>query len=139
MPLVPVELPGPRGNVAALMEQGTGKTKVILDEFGIREQAKDLCNLLVVAPKGVYRNWEKEEIPKHLSADLKERVIICSWKSGAGTTFKHYVEAFLAAQNRPRILLMNIEALSSVKTALELCETFIGRATRICSIGLPAA
>jgi hypothetical protein len=119
--------PAPSDVFAYLCEMGTGKSKMILDEFGAREDAKDLRNLLVIAPKGVYANWENIEIPTHLSADLKSRTATLLWKSGGNKTFKNRVEAFLAAQDRPRVLLMNIEALSSVQAAIDLCQAFIGQ------------
>ena len=112
---------------AFLMEQGTGKTKVILDEFGIREAAQDLRNLVIIAPKGAASNWFDTEIPKHLSEDLKSRTLVLIWRSGGGVGFKREVERFLKTQDRPRILVVNVEALSTVQAAVDLVDEFIGQ------------
>lgn len=112
---------------ALLMEMGTGKTKVMLDEFGMREEAKDCRNLLIIAPKGVYMNWVEKEIPQHLSEDLRERTVVRAWRSGGGVTERRRLETFLNVTDRPRILVVNIEALSSVKVAVDLCGAFIGQ------------
>ncbi len=119
--------PAPTDVFALLMEQGTGKTKCILDEFGYREAAKDCRNLLVIAPAGVYLNWLYKEIPTHLSAELLERTSTLAWDSSGGSGFKNSVIRFLASQDRPRILLVNVEALASVREAISLCEMFIGQ------------
>ena len=109
------------------MEMGTGKTKVIIDEFGIREDARDCRNLLVIAPAGVYRNWSGIEIPKHLAPELLERTIVFVWETGGGVGFKNRAEWFLKVQDKPRILVMNVEAFSVVQSAIELASTFIGQ------------
>jgi SNF2 family DNA or RNA helicase len=109
------------------MEMGTGKTKVIIDEFGLREDAKDCRNLLVIAPAGVYRNWSNIEIPKHMAPELLERTIILVWETGGGVGFKNRAEWFLRIQDRPRILVMNVEAFSVVQSAIGLASMFIGQ------------
>lgn len=119
--------PAPTDVFALLMEQGTGKTKVILDEFGYRESARDLRNMLVIAPKGVYMNWCDIEIPTHLSADLRERTLVQPWISGGGVNYKRRLEGFLQIQDRPRILVVNVEALSTVQQAVDVCTTFVGQ------------
>ena len=119
--------PAPTDVFALLMEQGTGKTKVLLDEFGEREDAKDLRNMLIIAPRGAYMNWLDTEIPMHLSDDLKERTLIKPWISSAGVTYKRTLERFLRTQDRPRILAVNVESLSVVQAAVDMCQEFIGQ------------
>src|ERR1041385_8731441 len=66
---------------ALLMAMRTGKTKTLLDDWG-RLEAKGLCeDLLVVAPGGVYRTWERA-IEDHLPEELKFRVRIHTWAAG---------------------------------------------------------
>lgn len=114
-----------------LMDMGTGKTKVILDEFGARVAGGDLSNLLVIAPAGTYRNWdlyrspeEPGEMTKHLDPALKERLSTAAWVSGGGATWKRSIEKMLSHPG-PRSLVVNVEALSSVPRAAELCRQFM--------------
>ena len=113
---------------ALLMEMGTGKTKVILDEWGERVSRGELNDLLVLAPAGAYDNWcriseeDPGEIQKHLDADLRYRTTVFKWKSS-----KKKLALGLLAVRGPRILVMNTEALSSVVAAQELCEKFLSR------------
>lgn len=112
-----------RESFALFMAMRTGKTKVTLDDYGRMELDGRAKNLLVIAPGGVYRGWE-EACQDHLSADLKSRAIVHTWESGAGAGGQRRLSAFMAEQVRPRILLMNVEALSSVKLARETALSF---------------
>lgn len=51
---------------AYLMDMGTGKSKVIIDNFSILFENRKINTVLLLAPKSVYRNWIIREIPKHL-------------------------------------------------------------------------
>jgi len=109
---------------ALLMAMRTGKTKVELDDFGEMELAGAVKDQLVIAPGGVYRTWN-EAIETHCSDDLRDRMLVHTWRSGAGKKDGLALEKFLKTidPKRPRTLLMNIEALSSAKqsrlTAIE--------------------
>jgi len=50
---------------AIFWEQGTGKTKLIIDTACALFQAGKITGVLVVAPNGVHRNWVEDEIPAH--------------------------------------------------------------------------
>lgn len=72
---------------AILWEQGTGKTKLILDTVGwLYAEGKVDC-LLVVAPSGVHRNWVTDEIPKYLPESFNIRAHV--WQGSSATTQKH--------------------------------------------------
>jgi SNF2 family DNA or RNA helicase len=111
---------------ALFMEMRTGKTKVILDEYGEHEQRGEIKNLLVVAPAGAYRTWEVDA-EKHLSDDLKRRVKIVRWESKATSKVKRDLEHVLRTSG-PKIFLVNIEALSTVETAQKLCAVLLRNA-----------
>ena len=51
-------------------EQGTAKTKPIIDTASLLYMNKEIDALLVVAPPGVERNWKTDEIPKHMPPDV---------------------------------------------------------------------
>ena len=108
---------------ALFMEMRTGKTKVILDEFGELELAGTLNRLLVIAPASVYRTWEVD-IDKHLSVDLRQRVRIALWSSKDTPAEKEALKDFVK-RDGPRILLVNIEALSVTEAAKNLVDTFL--------------
>ena len=57
------------------MEMGTGKSKVLIDNMGMLYLDGQIDFALVLAPKGVYRNWVAKEIPEHMSDDVPHRVI----------------------------------------------------------------
>lgn len=50
---------------ALLMEQGTGKSKVIVDTAGWLWSRGKIDAVLVIAPNGVHRNWILNEFPAH--------------------------------------------------------------------------
>jgi SNF2 family DNA or RNA helicase len=125
---------------ALFMAMRTGKTKTALDDYGRMELRGDVKNLSVIAPGGVYRTWEKACVgdPEtgdvgHLSTDLKSRVLLHTWESGAGVGARKVLDRFMAERERPRILLMNCEALSSVKLAREVAVEF-HKADKVVSI-----
>ena len=47
-----------RKYVAYFMEMGTGKSKVLIDEMAGYYLRGKIGAALIIAPKGVYRNWE---------------------------------------------------------------------------------
>lgn len=114
-----------RPTFALLMEMGTGKTKVILDDWAARVAAKELMDLLIVAPAGCYRNWERELVI-HRSPEFNAQLALATWISGMGVQRTRQLEWVLGqAGRRPRVLLMNVEALSSVPRAREVCLDFL--------------
>lgn len=109
---------------ALLMAMRTGKTKTLLDDWGRMVTNGDCDDLLVIAPGGVYRTWEKA-VDDHLPESLRTRVLVHTWKAGANSQgAKRELEAFLLVEDQPRILLINIEALSNVERARALCLEF---------------
>ena len=60
---------------AFFMDMGTGKTKTTIDNIGILYHERKINSAVVVAPKSVYLNWERE-IDTHLP-DAIQRHIHC--------------------------------------------------------------
>ena len=60
---------------AYFMEMGTGKSKVLIDNAAMLYDNGKIDGLLIIAPKGVYKNWHEAEIPTHL-ADHIENVSV---------------------------------------------------------------
>jgi SNF2 family DNA or RNA helicase len=103
---------------ALLMAMRTGKTATLLADYGRMESAGQVRDLLVLAPKGVYLTWT-DEIDKHLSQELRKRTRLAVYAAG-----KKVDEDFLEDLSKPRILLVNVEALSATAYAREVCERF---------------
>jgi SNF2 family DNA or RNA helicase len=95
------------------MEMGTGKSKVLIDNMGMLYQAGEIDFALVLAPKGVYRNWVAKEIPEHMSDDVPHRVI--RWVSGPNKKQKEEMRSVQDDFDGLTIFVMNVEAFSSLK------------------------
>lgn len=67
-------------NFALLMEMGTGKTKVTIDNAGWLYSKGKINFLLVAAPNDVQRNWIEREIPAHLPDWIERRSCVWSGK-----------------------------------------------------------
>ena len=109
---------------ALLMAMRTGKTKVIIDDFGRLEKEGKVVNLLVIAPGGVYKTW-KAQFEDHASEDLGQRTLIHVWKSGKAKSQSMLRKQFLETSDQPRVLVINIEALSRVKEAQNVAVDFL--------------
>tara|TARA_R110000796_G_scaffold61047_3_gene141269 strand:- start:9155 stop:10624 length:1470 start_codon:yes stop_codon:yes gene_type:complete len=118
-------------NWGLFLEMGTGKSKVTIDNAGALFEAGNIDTLVVIAPKGVYRNWSKTEIPAHLP-DRIERSIV-AWTPSPKVKEKQELTSFAMPHEGDdlRILVMNVEALSTVKgqkylaKVLEMSEAFL--------------
>ena len=97
---------------AFFMEMGTGKSKVLIDEIGGYFLQGKIDTALIIAPKGVYRNWERGEIPTHLPNEIPHTV--AAWRAPSEMTKddKKKLKDIIYPNKTLRILLMNIEALS---------------------------
>ena len=97
---------------ALFMEMGTGKTKVAIDTMAALYEAGKLKAALVIAPKGVYDNWVKGEIPIHLPDRIPRKV--CRWTAAKTKRFEEELVDFIV-EKEPflKIFVMNVEALSS--------------------------
>lgn len=97
---------------ALLMEQGTGKTKVILDNASYLFEKERIDTLIVVAwPNGVHRNWVDNEIPEDVWVDHQSFF----WKSNLNKAKEREFNLKLKNFSGLRIFTFNIEAFSSQK------------------------
>lgn len=117
---------------AILAAMRTGKTKMLLDNFGQLELTREIQDLLVIAPAGVYRTWEIA-IKEHISDDLQSRLQVHTWSSSMGKAESAKLAHFMD-QISPRILLMNVESLSRPGDARLLCKEFLRQRASMCVI-----
>lgn len=104
---------------AYFMEQGTGKTKVTLDNAGFLFQTRVIRGLFVVCPKSVKSTWE-EEIDIHLPDWVDREVLV--WNSGK--TKDENVRAMDQSGDKLAIFIMNIDVFSS-GSGLGVAKTFL--------------
>ena len=102
-----------RTEFGLFMEMGTGKSKVLIDNMGMLYQAGEINFALVIAPKGVYRNWVAKEIPEHMSDDIPHRVI--RWVSGPNKKQQEEMRSVQDKFEGLTIFVMNVESFSSLK------------------------
>lgn len=111
---------------ALLMEQGTGKTKVIIDDAARCWGEGTIDALLVIAPNGVHTKWVTIEIPKHMPDWCP--TVAAYYSAGASKrhlkTIEKLFERTPDGEPRPlRVLTMNVEALSTIE-GLKLLDRF---------------
>ena len=68
------------------MEMGLGKSKVAIDTIGRLKSKGEVDSVMIVAPKGVYDNWVKQEIPNHLPDEFERFVV--RWQPSKSKAFQ---------------------------------------------------
>lgn len=67
---------------AVFWEQGTGKTKLAIDQAAYLFQEGEIDGVFVVAPNAVHRGWiSADELGKHCPGEVLERSVACSFQS----------------------------------------------------------
>jgi SNF2 family DNA or RNA helicase len=107
---------------AYFMEMGTGKSKVLIDNLAILYDYGYVDSALILAPKGVYRNWAELEFPKHLPDHIQHR-IVC-WSPNPNKEEKEKLFSLFESTDDLVIFIMNIEALST-KKGTSFAEKFL--------------
>jgi len=98
---------------AYFMEMGTGKSKVLLDNISMLYDKGKINGALIIAPKGVYKNWFDAEIPTHLVNHINKKVVL--WQALINQKQKDKLDILFKPEVDLHILLMNVEALSTKK------------------------
>ena len=108
---------------AYFMEMGTGKSKVLLDNVAMLFDKGKINSVLIVAPKGVYKNWYDSEIPEHLAEHIDRNVVL--WKALITKEQKDKLDSLFEQDfTKLQILIMNVEALSTRK-GLDFAHQFL--------------
>ena len=107
---------------AYFMEMGTGKSKVLIDNIAILFGKGAINAVLIVAPKGVYRNWSEREIPTHLPDCVSHRTVV--WKPSPNKRERKELVSLFDITDDLKLLVMNVEAFSTKKGVL-FAEKFI--------------
>ena len=99
-------------NFAYFMEMGTGKSKVLLDNAAVLYDKGLINGLLLIAPKGVYKNWYDSEIPTHLPDHIEKNIVL--WKTSDKSKKQQLLlNTLFKTGTHLNILIMNVESFSS--------------------------
>ena len=104
------------------MEMGTGKSKVLVDNIAMLYDKGKINAALIIAPKGVYRNWFSGEIPNHLPSHIDHKTVIWTATTSKAKD-KEYQQLFKIDYDL-HILIMIVEAFST-KKGLEFATKFL--------------
>lgn len=108
-----------REHYGLFMEMGTGKSKVAIDTIAALFYRQRVDTALIVAPKGVFDNWVKKEIPAHLPDDIPHKIV--RWQPNFTKKFRDQIASIANPADREpgslSILVMNTEAFSTSKGA----------------------
>ena len=107
---------------AYFMEMGTGKSKVLVDNMAMLYDKGKINGALIIAPKGVYRNWYSQEIPNHLASHIDHKTVL--WTATTSKTKDKEYQQLFKVDIDLHILVMNVEAFST-KKGLEFATKFL--------------
>jgi SNF2 family DNA or RNA helicase len=116
---------------AYFLEMGLGKSRIALDDFLLNYEDHRVDGLVIIAPKGVYTNWARQdhdnpgEIQRWMWEKHRDAARVYMYRSGRRRA-DYDVRRWLldTSQPSPRILVVNTEALISTNDAAELIMQF---------------
>jgi len=104
------------------MEMGTGKSKVLVDNIAMLYDRGAIKGALIVAPKGVYKNWHDIEIPVHLPEHVEHTKVL--WEPTQTKKKQLELDTLFDGGADLKVLIMNIEAFSTNK-GLDFAHSFL--------------
>jgi SNF2 family DNA or RNA helicase len=108
-----LEMSWDRPYFAYFMEMGTGKSKVLIDNISMLYDNGKINGVLIVAPKGVVKNWYEGEIPTHLVDHIDYKCVL--WQSLINAKQQKKLNTLFETGEDLHILIMNVESLSTKK------------------------
>ena len=113
-----------RNLFALFLEMGLGKSKILLDNAGILFEEGKISGLLIVSPKGNLRNWDVNEVNKHLPDRIERNVLV--WQPNHTQKWLHDFKTMVnePSEGTLNIFLVNVEAFATVK-ACKFVEEFM--------------
>ena len=107
---------------ALFMEMGTGKSKVLIDNIAVLYDRGAINAAVIVAPKGVYKNWSEREIPIHMPDHVLCHVGV--WNPAPKAKEKKELLKLFEVSDNLKILMVNVEAFST-KKGVTFVEKFL--------------
>ena len=114
---------------ALFMEMGTGKSKVLVDNIAMLYDRGAVRGALIIAPKGVYKNWNDIEFPTHMPEHVEYTKVL--WEPNITKKKQHELDTLFVDDDKLKVLIMNVEAFSTSKGldfAHSFLNIFVGRA-----------
>ena len=109
-------------SVALFADMGTGKSFMLINNAAMLYDKGKINAVLVIAPKGVYRNWYTGQIPEHMPAHIT--YTMACWSPTPRKAEREEMDRMLNAVDTLRILVMNVEAFSTEK-GVNFAKTFL--------------
>lgn len=115
---------------ALFWEMGSGKSFTTINNAGILFKHGLINGMLVIAPKGVYRNWTTLEIPTHMPEHIPYETMY--WNSNGTRKYSFALSEFIHTPTPGKldIFAINIDALIT-KKGFQACETFLNTHTAL--------
>ena len=107
---------------AYFMEMGTGKSKVLIDNVSMLYDKGKINGFLLVAPKGVYKNWFDSEIPTHMVKHIDKKIVL--WQANITKSQQLKLDSLFEPGEDLHILIMNVDAFSTSK-GVEFAAKFL--------------
>ena len=107
---------------ALFMEMGTGKSKVLVDNIAMLYDRGAIRGALIVAPKGVYKNWDDIEFPVHMPEHVEYTKVL--WEATITKKKQMELDTLFDDKGDLKILIMNVEAFSTSK-GLDFAHSFL--------------
>ena len=101
---------------------GTGKSVMLINNATMLYDLGKINALVIVAPKGVYRNWMEVEIPKHLPTHITSRLAL--WTPSPRKHEQEALDHLFEVSEDLKIFVVNVEALST-KRGAEFLRRFL--------------
>ena len=107
---------------ALFMEMGTGKSKVLVDNIAVLYDKGAIRGALIIAPKGVYKNWDEIEFPVHLPDHVEHTKVL--WEPNITKRKQLELDTLFDGKDDLKVLIMNVEAFSTTK-GLDFAHSFL--------------
>tara|TARA_R100001440_G_scaffold196_1_gene621 strand:+ start:1698 stop:3146 length:1449 start_codon:yes stop_codon:yes gene_type:complete len=107
---------------ALFMEMGTGKSKVLVDNIAMLYDRGAIRGAVIVAPKGVYKNWDQIEFPVHLPDHVEHTKVL--WEPNITKKKQAELDTLFDGKDDLKILIINVEAFSTTK-GLDFAHSFL--------------
>jgi SNF2 family DNA or RNA helicase len=104
---------------ALLMQQGTGKSRVVIDTAAYLYNLNLIDMLFIVAPRGVAPAWIREQLPTHMPRNIEYSA--AQWKADSRRTREddRRLAHTLGDTDKLRVIVMNTEAMGSTASAID--------------------